>query len=100
MKTRGYQVIELNYRIKYGEIDIISKKNKFLIFIEVKTRRSEKFGKPQYSVNYRKQNKIKKIAKFFIYEYQQYNNLKTRFDVIVVNIKNNKAYLKHFDNAF
>ena len=100
MKKLGYEIIELNYRIKFGEIDIISLKNKYLIFIEVKTRRCEKFGKPQFSVNYSKQNQIKKIAKFFIYEYQQFTKYKIRFDVIVINIKNNKAYLKHFDNAF
>jgi len=90
----------MNFTTKFGEIDIISLYNKILIFVEVKLRRCKNFGVPQSSVHQRKREKIKKIAKFYLHENSDYLKLKIRFDVIAITIKNNKAYLKHFINAF
>jgi putative endonuclease len=58
LEKKGYKIIEQNYRTKYSEIDLISKKGKDLIFIEVRTKVGENFGTPEETIN---KNKIKKI---------------------------------------
>jgi len=90
----------MNFTTKFGEIDLICLYNNSIIFVEVKVRRNKKFGVPQSSVDKSKQKKIKKIAKFYLYNNSDYLNTKIRFDVIAITIQNNKAYLKHFINAF
>lgn len=66
LKKRGYRIITRNFRCRLGEIDIIGEKKGQLVFIEVKTRTSLAFGLPQENVNYRKQEKIKKVAQFYL----------------------------------
>lgn len=106
LKNKGYEIIELNYRIKQGEIDLIGKlPDNSLVFFEVKTRKflSGKYGLPEESVNYFKQKKLRKTAEFFLYE-KGYNPLETnwRFDVlaIILNTEEKKAIIRHIDNAF
>ena len=79
-----------------GEIDIIAKNKDEYVFIEVKTRISNKYGAPRDSVNDNKQKHIKNSAKYYIY----LNNLqykKIRFDVVEVYIKE-KIYINHLKN--
>ena len=58
LKKKRYKILEKNYRGRLGEIDIIAEKKKEIIFVEVKTRKSDKFGKPYEAVDFRKQRKI------------------------------------------
>ena len=58
----GYKIIELNYRIKTGEIDIIASDINTIVFCEVKYRRTNQYGYPEEAVNYIKQSKIRKTA--------------------------------------
>ena len=60
------KILETNYRIKSGEIDIIAKINEELVFIEVKSRSSIRFGYPAEAVNYNKIKKIINTAKYYI----------------------------------
>lgn len=106
LKNKGYEIIELNYRIKQGEIDLIGKiPDGSLVFFEIKTRKvlSGKYGLPEESVNYFKQKKLRKTAEFFLYE-KGYDPLETnwRFDVltIILNAKEKKAIVRHINNAF
>ena len=62
LKRQGYKIIERNYRSKLGEIDIIAREKDNIVFVEVKTRRSDDFGLPQEAVSYRKQYRLTKIA--------------------------------------
>lgn len=106
LKNKGYEIIELNYRKKQGEIDLIGKlPDNSLVFFEIKTRKllSGKYGLPEESVNYFKQKKLRKTAEFFLYE-NGYSPLETnwRFDVltIILNAKEKKAIVRHINNAF
>ncbi|MFW6269393.1 MAG: YraN family protein [Bacillota bacterium] len=99
LKSRKYIILDTNFSIRNGEIDIIAKKANYLVFIEVKTSKSNKFGTPQASVNFIKQQKIKKVARFYIFS-NDINNIKIRFDVIAIKIFKGKGCLKHFKNAF
>ena len=62
LKKQNYQILERNYRKRYGEIDIIAQKSNKLIFAEVKTRSGERYGTPSEAVTFSKQQKIIKTA--------------------------------------
>ena len=90
-------ILETNYRIKSGEIDIIAKINEELVFIEVKSRNSIKFGYPSEAVNYNKIKKIINTAKYYILK-NNLSDIPIRFDVIEVYLKDKK--INHIVNAF
>ena len=101
LKKQGYYVLSRNFRTKYGEIDIICKKNDLIIFIEIKSRYNYNHGSPIEAITYSKQMQIIKLCKFYIYT----NNLikyNVRFDVIEVffNIDNNLHSINHITDAF
>jgi len=60
LKRKGYNIIQRNYRCKLGEIDIIAELDDVIVFVEVRTKRTESFGIPQYSIT---SSKIGKITK-------------------------------------
>jgi len=99
---KDYKIIDTNYRCKLGEIDIIAVKDNKICFIEVKTRNSLAFGKPFESVNYFKQNRIKKISQLFLILNKHFQNLNPRFDVISIYLPkgSKKVRLEFIPNAF
>jgi putative endonuclease len=58
LKKHGYKVTETNYRGRHGEIDIVSQKNKAVVFVEVRTRSSDAFGTPEESITRSKREKL------------------------------------------
>ena len=58
LKRRGYQILESNYRTKAGEIDLIAQNRKYLVFVEVKLRKSDRFAMAREYVDSRKQEKL------------------------------------------
>ena len=95
---KGYEILKTNFYTKRGEIDIISKKDKCIIFVEVKTRSNLKFGTPAMSVNFSKKNHIKLAAKTFLY-INKINGHEIRFDVIEVFIFNGKCDINHIEGV-
>lgn len=65
LSQKGYKIINRNFRSRFGEIDIIALKDGYLVFIEVKARRSLLFGAPEESVGWSKIYKIRKTADYF-----------------------------------
>jgi putative endonuclease len=100
-KARGYEIRAQNYRTRSGEIDLIVQRGKRIAFVEVKTRRSSKFGLPQAAVTPAKQKQISKIALNYL---QRHNLLDVpcQFDVvaIVLSWKFELVKLHHIENAF
>lgn len=97
----GYKIVGRKFRTKLGEIDVIAKdksKNE-IVFIEVKTRTSDKYGQPEEAVGFFKQQKLVKAIYYYINTY----NLDEDFRVDVIGIKidfaRRIARLKHFKNA-
>ena len=90
-------ILETNYRIKSGEIDIIAKINEELVFIEVKSRSNINFGYPSEAVDNKKIRKIINTAKYYILKHSL-NNVAIRFDVIEIYLKDKK--INHIVNAF
>lgn len=93
-----YVIIAKNFKCSYGEIDIIAIDKEELVFIEVKTRCSEKYGRPSEAVDKTKKKHIKKAATFFVYKNRLENKF-IRFDVVEIYVRNGKFYIKHIKNT-
>lgn len=94
----GYKIIERNFRIRGGEIDIIAKDGRTLVYIEVKTRSSHKFGLPEESVNYYKLKFLERAAKFYRLQRKNLPGLE-RIDVVSVDLSENEPKIKLIKNA-
>ena len=99
--NNGYNILDMNYRNRYGEIDIVCKKNNIIIFCEVKSRYTNSFGNPIESVTYYKQKQIIKLSQIYLL-YKKYHNYNIRYDIIEVifNNKNASFKLNHIKDAF
>ncbi len=82
LTQQGYALVQQNYSCKMGEIDLILRKNKLLIFVEVRTRNTNAYGGAAASVTYSKQRKISRTAALFLQTHPRYGNDDCRFDVI------------------
>ena len=101
IKNKDYNILERNYRTKLGELDIIAKRQNTIIFVEVKTRTSNIYGTPSESVNYKKQQTIRKLSQQYILYRKLYkDHFSYRFDVIEVRLVGKKYKIIHIENAF
>lgn len=96
IKTCGYEIVCCNYRCFIGEIDIIAKEQKTIIFIEVKFRSSRHFGTAVESVDYKKQQKIRRVAAHFLTTTYHTESMPCRFDVLGFD----KEKITYIKNAF
>ena len=97
--SKGYKIIERNWRTKGGEIDIIAMKDEVLVFVEVKTFPNATSDMLSSVLGIQKQKRIVKTAKHFLLKHRQYSNSYIRFDVIVLDMQGlPPAY--HIENAF
>lgn len=81
LQTQGYEILARNFYTKHGEIDLITKKDGYLIFIEVKYRADERFGAPEEAVDFRKQKRIIGAAQYYMYKNRIPFDTPCRFDV-------------------
>ncbi len=81
LQTLGYEVVARNFYTKHGEIDLIAKKDGYLVFVEVKYRADGRFGAPEEAVDYRKQKKIIAAAQYYLYKNRIPFDTPCRFDV-------------------
>lgn len=99
LKEKGYRIIARNYRTSLGEIDVIAQDGNTLVFIEVKTRTDELFGRPFEAVNKKKRHKMKNVALLYMKRYER--NFPVRFDVVSIFYKaNGKKEIEHIMDAF
>ena len=99
LEQKGFTIVCRNYRCRSGEIDIIARKKKLLCFIEVKTRRTRRFGLPQEAVTPAKQYKIGRVAQDFLQRHKL-ENWPARFDVIAVDFSSGGGIIELIENAF
>lgn len=99
LKKNGYKIIEQNYRTQLGEIDIIAKEKKTLVFVEVKARRSTRFGNPKWAVTPKKQRKISMVALYYLKTTNQ-TSAKARFDVVAITSNQDQPQIEIVKNAF
>lgn len=101
LSEKGYIILDRNYSCKTGEIDIIAKDEDTFVFVEVKTRKNNRYGNPSEFVDYYKQKRIMSAALIFL----KTDMLDMRFDVFEVfyEMKNEEFYVtgyNHIENAF
>jgi putative endonuclease len=99
LRRAGYEILERNYRCPFGEVDIIAREGGSIVFVEVKCRRSERFGEPETSVGREKQKKIARISLNYL---QQQNRLScaARFDVVAVKMLAGEVRIELIRDAF
>lgn len=97
LTSKGSKILQTNYRLKFGEVDIIAKINKDIVFIEVKARSNINFGYPAEAVTLKKQRKIRNVAKYYIVK-NKLEKASIRFDVIEIYLKEKR--INHIENAF
>lgn len=97
LKSAGLKIIARNVRVGYDELDLIAKQGDTLIFVEVKTRASEDFGRPAAAVNRAKRRKLSRAAMHFL-KTHKLRPPYIRFDVI--EVVGDKPEIRHIQNAF
>ena len=100
LEAKGLQLIEHNYHCHYGEIDLIMLDEKDIVFIEVRCRKSTKYGNALESINRTKMNKIIKTATHYLQRMKWLYTVNSRFDVIAIHPVAGKMRLEWFKNAF
>ena len=101
-RKKGYRFLAGNFSYKKYEIDLIfeDEKKKTIIFIEVKTRKSDSIGLPEESITASKQEKIRKCAGLYIRLNPEYNRHEIRFDSFTVIRNENEFRTNHIEYAF
>lgn len=95
LESKGYDVLDVNYTTKLGEIDVVARQGSYVVFIEVKSRLSKRFGAPMEAVNREKQRKYVKTAELYLIK-KKLTGCDVRFDVIEVFADK----INHVENAF
>lgn len=96
LEKMGYTILERNYRLRIGEVDIIARDKEYLVFLEVKTRRSTRFGSPFEAVDMRKQQQIVKVAAAYV----RGREIPVRFDAVAVHLNGQHVRVEVLKNAF
>ena len=99
---KHYQLLATGYRSRYGEIDLIVCNRKYLVFVEVKLRKTDRFAAAREFVDSGKQNRLRTTASFYLSENP--TNLQPRFDVIEIYAPDGMAtknpVIHHLEDAF
>lgn len=95
LKKKHYKILERNYRCRTGEIDIIAKDGKRIVFVEVKERKDDKFGSPSEYVTSSKRRKLISAAKNYLAE-KEIIDAYCRFDIVEICGDD----VNHIENAF
>lgn len=99
LRRSGYKILERNFRLRSGEIDIVAKDGEQLVFVEVKTRSSDNQEFLRTSVNRGKEKRLAKAAAYYLNK-KEYNGLTGRFDVVFVVNDNGGTKIEHIKDAF
>lgn len=100
LQAQGMRILARNLRTPVGEIDIVARSGKILVFAEVKTRRNDLFGTPQEAVGRTKQRQVVRAAQWYLGSGEG-RGLQPRFDVLAVRPgPGGRAEVEHFPNAF
>lgn len=94
---KGYTILEKNFRYKKAEIDLIVRKDKLIVFVEVKTRTNLEFGEPEEAVSKNKVRVIVAGAEEYIKQIGWFHDI--RFDIIAIHLQN-KPQILHIEDAF
>jgi len=99
---KKYKLLAANYRCRFGEIDLIVRNSQFVVFVEVKLRKSGDFAEAREFVDSRKQERLKITAELYLSQFP--TNLRSRFDVIEIyapqGVDTRNPRINHMEDAF
>ena len=102
LRRKRYELVACGWRCKFGEIDLIVKNKKYLAFVEVKLRKSDRFASAMEYVDRRKQDRIRMTASVYLSQFE--TNLQPRFDVIEIyapyGMDTPEPQIIHMEDAF
>ncbi len=102
LQRKKYKIVASGYRCRFGEIDLIVSNREYLVFVEVKLRKSNRFASAMEYVDFHKQNRIRTTAELFLS--QNPTVLQPRFDVIEIyapqGVESLKPEIHHLEDAF
>ena len=102
LQKKRYKLLATRYLCRYGEIDLIVCDKKYLVFVEVKLRKSDRFAQAREFVDYRKQERLRTTAAFYLAEHE--TALQPRFDVIEIyapdGVATHAPVINHLEDAF
>jgi putative endonuclease len=98
LMDKGYEIIARNYRYRRSEIDLIVKKDNWLIFVEVKLRSSDQYGYPEDFVDYKKAKNIIDGAEQYTFDNNWQGNV--RYDIVSIRLLKDKTEIIQIEDAF
>ena len=98
LKQRGFIIIAMNWRHLHYEIDIIARHQNILVFVEVKTRSTFKYGFRDESIDHKKENRLREAAEIYIEHKDLHNEI--RFDIVSIVKNNFEEKVYHITDAF
>lgn len=96
MQKQGFKILDMNFRCRSGEIDLIAQDGEYLVFVEVKYRSSGSAGSALEAVDARKRAQIRRVAAVYLYQKRYPENTPCRFDAAGVD----KEKITYIKNAF
>lgn len=100
LKKRGYHILQANYRCPEGEVDIVARWQDCLVFVEVRTKRSQKYGSPEESITLAKMDKLRRVAAHYRQTHSD-SPASWRIDVVAIEIdrQNRPLRIEQIENA-
>lgn len=98
LEGKGFRILERNWRSGQNELDIICTNGRFLVVVEVKTRRSSKWGEPEMAVNKAKRTGIMRATQNYLNKTG--NELEVRYDIVSVTLGPGDPQIEHIPDAF
>ena len=98
LSSKGYEIIDTNWRFGNDEIDIVAMDGGELVIVEVKTRSTNFFGNPEDAVDHNKEKFLIRATESYLEENKL--DLETRFDIVAIVINNNETIIDHIEDAF
>ena len=95
----GYRVLDRNFRVDEGELDIVARRGDVLVFCEVKTRRSDLWGSPAEAVAWKKQQRLRRLAARWMHA-RRPGPVEVRFDVVSIVMRDGEPEITHLPGAF
>lgn len=102
LRKKHYKIVAQGYRSRFGEIDLVVENRKFIIFVEVKLRKTDSFAAPREYVDRRKRDRLRVTASIWLANHP--TQLQPRFDIIEIyapqGVETRKPLIEHLEDAF
>ncbi len=99
LKKKGYRILDRNFRIKGGELDLVAEKDGEIVFVEVRTRERDDFMDPIFSITPKKRRSLRRAAEVYLLS-RGLDLAPCRFDVITLVREGNSLKINHYENIF